>query len=110
MNIETGKIHGQTDEELRRKVHELSTLHRVSALVTSTLVLDNVLRMIASQAVQLTGADRSVLFALDPATQRLRAVASHGFDSTAVLAARPPGCRLFTGRAGPAGRPTLPIE
>src|SRR5260370_9198025 len=93
MNIETGKIHGQTDEELRRKVHELSTLHRVSALVTSTLVLDNVLRMIASQAVQLTGADPSVLFALDPATQRLRPVASHGFDSTALMAASAPGGR-----------------
>jgi two-component system, sensor histidine kinase PdtaS len=80
MNIENGRLYEQTDEELRRKVHELSTLHRVSGLVTSTLVLDNVLRIIVSQAVQLSGADRSVLFELDPATQRLRAVASHGFE------------------------------
>ncbi|MGZ3678587.1 MAG: GAF domain-containing protein [Ktedonobacterales bacterium] len=81
MNIENGRLYEQTDEELRRKVHELSTLHRVSALVTSTLVLDNVLRIIVAQAVLLSGADRSVLFQLDPATQRLRAVASHGFDA-----------------------------
>lgn len=80
MNIENGRLYEQTDEELRRKVHELSTLHRVSGLVTSTLVLDNVLRIIVSQAVQLSGADRSVLFELDPSTQRLRAVASHGFE------------------------------
>ncbi len=110
MNIENGKIHEQTDEELRRKVHELSTLHRVSALVTSTLVLDNVLRMIASQAVQLTGADRSVLFALDPATQRLRAVASHGFDSTAVMAASAPVGRCCAGRVVRTGEPSMQID
>lgn len=81
MNIENGRLYEQTDEELRRKVHELSTLHRVSALVTSTLVLDNVLRIIVAQAVLLSGADRSVLFQLDPVTQRLKAVASHGFDA-----------------------------
>lgn len=80
MNIENGRLYEQTDEELRRKVHELSTLHRVSALVTSTLVLDSVLRIIVGQAVLLSGADRSVLFELDSATQRLRAVATHGFE------------------------------
>jgi len=80
MSIENGRLFEQTDEELRRKIHEMGTLHRVSALVTSTLELDNVLRIIVSQAVQLSGADRCVLFELEPATQRLRAVASHGFD------------------------------
>ncbi len=79
MSIENGRIFNQTDEELRRKIHEMGTLHRVSALVTSTLELDNVLEMIVSQAVLLSGADRCVLFALDPLTQRLRAVASEGF-------------------------------
>ncbi len=84
MSIENGRIFNQTDEELRRKIHEMGTLHRVSALVTSTLELDNVLRIIVSQAVLLSGADRCVLFALDPITQRLRAVASHGFDDPAL--------------------------
>lgn len=81
MSIENGRLYEQTDEELRRKVHELSTLHHVSAMVASTLVFDNVLKTIVAQAVQLSGADRSVLFELDPATEQLHAVASHGFVS-----------------------------
>ncbi len=84
MSTENGRLFEQTDEELRRKIHEMGTLHRVSGLVTSTLELDNVLRIIVSQAVLLSGADRCVLFALDPITQRLRAVANDGFDESAI--------------------------
>jgi two-component sensor histidine kinase len=84
MSIENGRLYKETDEELRRKVNELSSLHRVSALVASTLVFDNVLRMIVAQAVQISNADRSVLFELDPNTNRLTAVASQGFEGTKV--------------------------
>src|SRR5262249_9687813 len=84
MSIENGRLYKETDEELRRKVNELSSLHRVSALVASTLVFDNVLRMIVAQAVQISNADRSVLFELDPNTNRLTAVASQGFEGTGV--------------------------
>ncbi|HEV8190560.1 MAG TPA: GAF domain-containing protein [Ktedonobacterales bacterium] len=84
MSIENGRLYKETDEELRRKVNELSSLHRVSALVASTLVFDNVLRMIVAQAVQISNADRSVLFELDPTTNRLTAVASQGFEGTKV--------------------------
>jgi two-component sensor histidine kinase/putative methionine-R-sulfoxide reductase with GAF domain len=87
MSIENGRLYEQTDEELRRKVHELSSLHRVSALVASTLVFDNVLRMIVAQAVQISNADRSVLFELDPKLNRLNAVASQGFDDPRVAKA-----------------------
>jgi two-component system, sensor histidine kinase PdtaS len=80
MNIENGRLYEQTDETLRRKVHELSTLHRVSALVASTLELKDVLQTIVTQAVQLSGADKSIIFDLDRATQRLRPLASHGFE------------------------------
>jgi two-component system, sensor histidine kinase PdtaS len=80
MNIENGRLYEQTDETLRRKVHELSTLHRVSALVASTLELKDVLQTIVTQAVQLSGADKSIIFDLDRGTQRLRPLASHGFE------------------------------
>jgi two-component sensor histidine kinase len=110
MNIENGRLYEQTDEELRRKVHELSTLHRVSALVTSTLVLDNVLRIIVSQAVQLSGADRSILFELDPATARLRAVASHGFERAEVMSTSVRVGRCCVGRVVRSGEPSMLVD
>lgn len=110
MNIENGRLYEQTDEELRRKVHELSTLHRVSALVTSTLVLDNVLRIIVSQAVQLSGADRSIIFELDPATQRLRAAASYGFDDTDAMTSTLHAGQCCAGRVVRSGEPSMQVD
>ena len=110
MNIENGRLYEQTDEELRRKVHELSTLHRVSALVTSTLVLDNVLRIIVSQAVQLSGADRSILFELDPATQRLRAAASYGFEEGEVMLSTLHTGQCCAGRVARSGEPSMQVD
>src|SRR5579883_83181 len=59
INIENGRLYEQTDEQLRRKVHELATIHRVSTIITSTLNLDEVLQIITTQAVHLSGAERS---------------------------------------------------
>lgn len=81
MIIENGRLYSQTDEALRRKVHELNTLQHVSELVASTLEVKAVLETIVMQAVQLSGAERSILLELDAASQRLRPVATHGFDS-----------------------------
>jgi two-component sensor histidine kinase len=110
MNIENGRLYEQTDEQLRRKVHELSTLHRVSALVTSTLVLDNVLRIIVSQAVLLSGADRSVLFELDPATQRLHVAASHGFEGQDLSQASVKVGQCCIGRVARPGEPSMQVD
>ncbi len=110
MYIENGRLYEQTDETLRRKVHELSTLHRVSALVTSTIELKGVLEIIVEQAVQLSGADRSIIFELDRATSRLRPVAVYGFPSAVV--ARPglePG-QCCAGRAVRSGEPSLQVD
>jgi len=38
INIENGRLYEQTDEQLRRKVHELATIHRVSSIIASTLM------------------------------------------------------------------------
>lgn len=110
MSTETGKLFAQTDEELRRKIHEMSTLHRVSALVASTLVLDNVLRIIVAQAVLLSGAERSVLFELEPTTQRLRVAASHGFESAEVQRAVVRVGECCAGRAVQTGERTMHID
>ncbi len=111
MNIENGRLYEQTDETLRRKVHELSTLHRVSALVASTLELKDVLQNIVIQAVQLSGADRSIIFDLDRAMQRLRPMASHGFEGVGLPAS---GIVMVgqccAGRAVQTGEPSLCLD
>ncbi|HEY7350356.1 MAG TPA: GAF domain-containing protein [Ktedonobacterales bacterium] len=81
MNIENGRLYEQTDEKLRRKVHELSTLHRVSAIIASTLDLEEVLQTIAMQAVHLSGAERSAIFELDEQMQEMRLLVSYGLEN-----------------------------
>jgi two-component sensor histidine kinase len=110
MNIENGRLYEQTDETLRRKVHELSTLHRVSALVASTLELKEVLQSIVMQAVQLSGADRSIIFELDRTMQRLRPVASHGFGSAALERSGILVGQCCAGRAVQTGEPSLSLD
>ena len=110
MSIENGRLYEQTDEELRRKVHELSTLHRVSAMVASSLVFENVLRMIVAQAVQLGGADRSALFELDPTTQQLLAVASHGFEHSEIASAQLAVGQCCAGQVVQTGEPRMQVD
>lgn len=110
MNIENARLYEQTDEALRRRVHELGTLHHVWGLVTSSLVLDNVLSNIVAQAVLLAGADRSALFELDGASQRLRAVAQHGFDHPEVMRATAPVGQCCVGRVTRSGKPSMLVD
>lgn len=114
MSIENTRLYEATDQELRRKVNELATLHNVSALVASSLVLDNVLRTIVEKAVLLSGAHRSVLFELTPGAQRLRAAAWHGFDDgfeqSAVSRASIRVGQCCAGRVIESGEPVSAID
>jgi len=109
MNIENGRLYEQTDEKLRRKVHELSTLHRVSAIIASTLDVEEVLQTIAMQAVHLSGAERSAIFELDEQTQELALLASYGLDSSARLSAAITVGQCCAGRAVQNGEPLTSI-
>lgn len=84
INVENGRVYEQTDEQLRRKVHELATIHRVSSIIDSTLNLDEVLQVITTQAVHLSGAERSCIFALDADKKYLHVLAHYGLDSADV--------------------------
>lgn len=84
INMENGRLYEQTDEQLRRKVHELATIHRVTSIIASTLNLDEVLQIITTQAVHLSGAERSCIFALDAEGQQLHALAHYGLPSSLV--------------------------
>ena len=66
ISVENGRLYGQTDARLRRKIEELGTLQRVSRTVASTLELDDVLRLIAEQSVELMGAEAAAIFRVRP--------------------------------------------
>ncbi len=110
INSENGRLYEQTDEQLRRKVHELATIHRVTSVIASTLELDRVLQIITTQAVQLSGAERSCIFELDAEKQHLQILAHYGFNSTDVRDIHVPVGHCCAGRAVQTGQPSMYVD
>lgn len=110
INSENGRLYEQTDEQLRRKVHELATIHRVTGIIASTLELDRVLQIITTQAVQLSGAERSCIFELDPARQHLNILAHYGLHGADVSGIHLPVGQCCAGRSVASGQPTRAID
>jgi two-component sensor histidine kinase/putative methionine-R-sulfoxide reductase with GAF domain len=110
INSENGRLYEQTDEQLRRKVHELATIHRVTGIIASTLDLDRVLQIITTQAVQLSGAERSCIFVLDSTTQRLDVLAHYGLHGADVSDIHVALGQCCAGRAVETGQPTRAID
>ena len=110
INSENGRLYEQTDEQLRRKVHELSTIHRVTGIITSILELDRVLQIITTQAVQLSGAERSCIFELDSEKQHLHIVAHYGLEDADVQGVKVLVGQCCAGRAVQDGHPTMAID
>ena len=110
INSENGRLYEQTDEQLRRKVHELATIHRVTGIIASTLELDRVLQIITTQAVQLSGAERSCIFELDATRQHLDILAHYGLHGADVSGIHVPVGQCCAGRAVETGQPTRAID
>jgi two-component sensor histidine kinase/putative methionine-R-sulfoxide reductase with GAF domain len=110
INIENGRLYEQTDEQLRRKVHELATIHRVSSIIASTLNLDEVLQIITTQAVHLSGAERSCLFELDADRQKLHVLAHYGFNSNLASQIQIGVGQCCAGRSVQTGRPSMAVD
>ncbi|HLI07665.1 MAG TPA: GAF domain-containing protein [Ktedonobacteraceae bacterium] len=110
INIENGRLYEQTDEQLRRKVHELSTIHRVSSIIASTLNLQEVLQIITTQAVHLAGAERSCIFELDAEKQELHVLAHYGLNSNLARNLRIPVTDCCAGRTVTTGEPTMAVD
>jgi two-component system, sensor histidine kinase PdtaS len=64
ISIENARLYSRTDARLRRKVAELGTLQRVTRTLASTLDLEDVLRLIAEQAIELINAEAAAIFRL----------------------------------------------
>jgi two-component sensor histidine kinase len=110
INSENGRLYEQTDEQLRRKVHELSTIHRVTGIITSILELDRVLQIITTQAVQLSGAERSCIFELDSEKQHLNIVAHYGLEGADVQGVQILSGQCCAGRVVQDRHPTMAID
>lgn len=110
INSENGRLYEQTDEQLRRKVHELATIHRVTGIIASTLDLDRVLQIITTQAVQLSGAERSCIFELDPARKHLDVLAHYGLHGADVSGIHVAVGQCCAGRSVESGQPTRAID
>jgi len=110
INIENGRLYEQTDEQLRRKVHELATIHRVTSITASTLNLDEVLQIITTQAVHLSGAERSCIFELDPDKQQLHVLAHYGLSSTNLQRSFLRVGQCCAGRSVESGQPAMAVD
>ncbi len=89
MAVENAQLYQATDERLRRKVAELSTLQRVSAMVASTLDLESVLSIITSQALHLARVDAVAIYQLVGPHRVLKLLAIHGSDEAIGLTDHP---------------------
>ncbi|MFL5734792.1 MAG: GAF domain-containing protein [Chloroflexia bacterium] len=98
--IENARLYEQTDARLRQKVAELTTLQGVSAHMTATLNLSEVLALIAHQAAHLVHADAAAIYALNPEAGVLEQVAHYNL--------RDPHHSIYETNAGP--RLTLDLE
>ncbi len=82
--IENALLYQQTDERLKQKVQELTTLQNVSNLIAATLNLDEVLTLIVQQAAQLVKTDMASIYELKEGSQYLTIVANHGLSEDYV--------------------------
>jgi two-component sensor histidine kinase/putative methionine-R-sulfoxide reductase with GAF domain len=80
ISLENVRLYQETDERLRQKVVELTTLQRVSAMVASTLELDQTLGLIAEQAAKLGRADMAAIVEWGPTDHEPSVVARWGLS------------------------------
>ncbi len=64
--IESLRLISQTDETLRRRVEQLTTIARVSREMGASLSVDHLLNVIRDETARTTGADCGSVFLLDP--------------------------------------------
>ncbi len=75
--IDHARLYHATGAALTRKVEELQTLQRVTAAITSTLDLSQVLETIARQAAVLGAADMVSIYELSPDGEKLNLLAGY---------------------------------
>lgn len=105
--IENARLYHQTDDQLRRKVEQLTTLQRVSALVASSLDVSEVMESIVTHLRELGRADMCAIFAYDTAREEFRIVASRGLSAQYRERVRMPKGDGVAGLAVKIGEPVI---
>jgi two-component system NtrC family sensor kinase len=95
------------EADLERRVHELETLARIGRTVTAMLNVDEVLRTVVEEAVQLTGAEEGSLLLLDDESGELYMRASKNFDDDFASAFRLHVRDSLAGQVIKSGKPIL---
>ena len=93
--------------DLQRRLHELETLARIGRTVTAMLNVDDVLRTVVEEAVQLTGAEEGSLLLLDDESGELYMRASKNFDDDFTRAFRLHVRDSLAGQVMNSGEPIL---
>lgn len=83
ISLENAQLYQETDQRLRQKVEELTTLQRVSARVVSTLDLEETLGLISEQAAKLGRADMAVIIEWSPLRRTAQVSAAWGLQDEA---------------------------
>lgn len=107
MAIENALLYQQTDERLRQKVQELTTLQHVTKLIAATLDYNHVLNLIVEQAAELVKADMACIYELKQGSQYLTIVANHGLSEDYVKNMR---VKLGEGPVGRAAELNRPVN
>ncbi len=84
ISLENAQLYQATDQRLRQKVDELTTLQRVSAMVAGTLDLEETLELIAEQAGKLGWADTAAIVQWSPSGPGLRLLTCWGLDAMSL--------------------------
>lgn len=105
MAIENARLYQQTDERLRQKVQELTTLQQVTKSIAATLDYSHVLDLIVKQAAALVKADMACIYELKQGSSYLTIVANHGLSEDYVKNIRVKLGEGPVGRTAELGRP-----
>ena len=94
-------------QQLQARVNELETLIRLGRSVTSSLDLDEVLRLIVDSAVEVTGSEEGSLLLVDELTGDLYMRASRNFNNDFVNTFRLPVQDSLAGSVLRTGEPVI---
>lgn len=98
--LQNAQLYKETDDQLNLRVKELSGLQKVTRELNSTLVLDDIIRLVIKEAVRATGADFGNVSLYDPNAHQLTTHVHEGWPQEAIDA----GTHVISATSGIIGR------
>ena len=108
--IENARLYGLTDEKLRARVEEMSSLARIGRELAATLELNRILTVVLEEAIRATRADRGTLGFIDRDTGVFKMRVIRGFtdeEEERLQDLNLMAVRSITRRVATTGQPAL---